>query len=256
MNQDQINEVFKELKKSSMVSILLVFFSTIIIIGCIVFSATRLTPLEKEVDNLRHEQKKLRLEISLLEKKIIEKQKKIDYLENDIALRSSSISNLENGISFLLSRNYQDAIEQFNFFIKANNNTSEIFNLIGYSEFRHAIQLAKTMDNTNKLKIEELLALSEQHLKKAIGHAKSPDSKAWAEYNLSILLFTKRDYENSISHIKTLIHESPLFINNICNDGQFRKFVINNSTKNEFEKVLRSKMPKNNPCWVIDTPVK
>jgi hypothetical protein len=84
MNENQIEEVFKELKRSSRVSITLVLVGVVFLLGSVYYSATRLRPLEDEIKKKRQEIISLQGQEEIQRKKVDEKRKEFEQLRANV----------------------------------------------------------------------------------------------------------------------------------------------------------------------------
>ncbi|AMO76531.1 tetratricopeptide repeat protein [Pseudomonas citronellolis] len=258
------------LRNSSVASMALLIAGGVFLLGSIYYSATKLTPLEKQVIALKAQEEKLRESNEHLlayakskELELKESESMLAAAQNDLKKAQGSLDYLQEGMRFLQNGQYSNATESFKKYLDIFPDSTEALNLTGYSELRLALFSQKSAENpkTAKEKIPKLKETQEKSFKSAKAHfEKAIDidkSYVWPRYNLSILYFQNSMKDEAISELSKLLNENPEMTKWICEDGQFRKFNIDKDTSKRFSEVVSNALIKLNisDCWVLK-PVK
>lgn len=263
MNEKQLELTILELKRSSKASLLMVILGAFCVLGSMYYSATRLTPLEKEISKLTDKSTRLKLELDTKQHQLEELNKKLSIAEKSIEQSTSSLQYLEGGTRSLLNRQYEDAIEYFYNFLVIHPSSAEGLNLLGYSELRFSQywKAASKSEKSHLVKLQHertansLLTDAEMHLNLA---SEKDNDFFWPDYNLSLLYLSQGNLDKSLLKLENSLKKHPLMIKFVCEDGQFRKLKLNRLTSIRFSSAIKEALSKQNieSCWVIKDPVR
>lgn len=278
MNIEELEKNIAELKQSSIASIIMITISLICLMGSFYYSATRLTPLEREVAILKDQSISLEQAVKDKEARLQATRSDLEKMEHELALnkRELSLSKeeltksnqaltlLQEGISYLLNRQYKESIASFNKYLEHVPNSHEGLNLLGYAELRYSndwrIKSSDKKSSTiqkeeSAIKANQYSNLAEIHLSKS---SELNPQYSWPNYNLAILYYQKGEKSRSLEKIESTLSLFPNMINWLCEDGQFRKLRLDDETNVEFISILTKKLGKENidKCWVIKAPIK
>lgn len=277
MNIAEIEGQISELRKTSSASFIMIILGATCLIGSLYYSATRLTPLEERISILSNESMALENELSKKQRLIEEAQielkntqtslsdykKKLESTNAELNNAVNALVFLQGGVSYLLNRQYPEAIDSFGRYLELRPDSHEALNFLGYAELRYAQfwrENSKNNDISNTQRNEYIANTinfsrsAESHLSRA---QRLNKKYAWPSYNLALLHYQSGKKTEALDQLSELLTQSPSMLNWLCEDGQFRKFRIDKETADRFTKIVEDSLEsqQRKTCWVIKPPV-
>jgi tetratricopeptide (TPR) repeat protein len=234
MPEKNIERTLSQLRRASMASTSMMVVGALCLMGTLYYSATRLTPLEEEVQSLEASQASMSAKVKALSSELDRKQKALREVETRLAKLDEALPLIQAGTRYLLSRDFPRAIESYQAFLEVSPDSAEVYNFLGYAEFRYAKSLKGDATQAN-LHFD----LAERHLKKAISLlGNAPGKYRWASYNLALLLFQTGRKSSALDEVEQLLAASPVMVDWLCKDGQFRGMRLDGEIGERFAKAV------------------
>lgn len=211
---------FKELRTSSRVSLIMMIVGGLVLVASVVYSATRLSPLEAEISKKR--------------KLLVSAEKSIESLKNESAELSNLVENLktkvkslevsedlvENGVESYLSKNYSLAVDEYSKAIDLNPQHQSAYGLRGQAYVRLK-DYQKALSDLNK-------ALSIN------------PSNNQALYSIAITLFSLQKNHEAATMLSKYLDIVPEELSTIRYGGDFSPF----RERVEFKNVIKAERDK------------
>jgi tetratricopeptide (TPR) repeat protein len=159
---------------------------------------------------------KQRRELNIKSQELQKLKQEIDALNNQLNKTREQSDVMRQGLIDLQSRNYSDAIREFDRAIELDPLNPNAYNLKGYAQLR-------------KKDISQAI----ETLKRSI---EIDPNYIWGHYNLALAYWDQGDRAAAIEEVKKVLEINPEFRRTFRNDGQFRKFRSSPEYRNIIEK--------------------
>ncbi|RZS56552.1 hypothetical protein [Sphaerotilus mobilis] len=247
MDDAQIASTLSELQRSSKTSLGMVLLGAACLIGALVYSATRLAPLEAR--------------LAEMDVKLAERQVLLEQADARLKQTVDSFELFQVGTRFLINRQYPEALAALEEYTQRFPDSSEAHGILGYAQLRQALFLtAEAKGAAPGAEVPRALAASEQHLRRAIELAQGrPDQvvRPWPAYNLSLLLMQTGRKEEALRNVTDLLKADPGMVRWLCGDGQFRPMRLDAALADRFVEQVEAaaRSQSLSECWVTKAPV-
>jgi tetratricopeptide (TPR) repeat protein len=163
----------------------------------VIVSSSQVFPLIQRKAELERELKSLRSEIE-------EQRKEIEQYNTQLKKTRDQSDIMREGLIDVQSRQYTDAIREFDKAIELDDLNPNAYNMKGYAQLRNG---------DIKGAVETLR------------HSIDMDPKyVWGHYNLALAYWALGDHSNAIKEVKSVLDIKPEFREVLMKDGQFSKF--------------------------------
>ena len=191
-------------RTSSTTSIVLMLFGVVVIVGAVVFSASRLRPLENQADELRTESDTLKAQNAEL-------AQQSEQLRAELASSRQKLESLQKLVDLVRlaviasqARHYEEADAMFDKAIALDPSNGNIYAYKGHAQYR-AEKYAKA--------IQTLEACS-----------KNDDKNVWCHYNLALAYWANGNHDQAIAQVRRTLDLDPSFRDTFKGDFQFNPF--------------------------------
>ena len=206
MNELQVKESLATLRFQSTASLVIVLIAASLFAFTLYYSASRLTPLEKEMAILTSKLEITQTDLQEAQAALQQAHKELVEIQEKTKKARSSFVFVQLGLREFFVKDYESAVKFYDKAIDQDPLNPILFDLRGYALLRGD-------------RVNEAIASLEKSV------SLSPDY-VWGHYNLA-LAYGKLNDPRALEQIKTVLKLDPSMRDTIRNDGQFRIFKSN-----------------------------
>jgi tetratricopeptide (TPR) repeat protein len=192
-----------------------------------------------------------------LQQDIARNKTEIADLTRDLDRKKRGVEILNVAVRYFFDQNFEAAAATLQTFIQndPSGSSSSVLVTLGYTEMRIGLTLRKKAQANPSNGSVDLSAASqafkraEQYLEKA---AALDPSAFLPAYNLVLAKYWGGDKDAALDYLDGALKSKARFANSVCEDFQFRQFMLDSKIRDRFSKMVRETLKDpSQPCPVL-----